>query len=221
MNNPVDLATLAQSAKPARKQDAADGPFAIALLLAALAGWIDAMGVTQTGGVFLSFMSGNTTQMAISLAHQRWHAAGFIGVVIVLFIAGVMVGEGTEQNARRLGPALVLLMEAACLAAGAAVFRLGLAPYPLVLAMGLQNATLHRAGGISVGLTYVTGTLVQVGKALVGRDIRHAGMYAAVWASLAIGAGCGAFALSVSPVAAVAAAAAVAGLLAMSAAVRR
>ena len=204
-----------------RQQDAADGPFAFALLLAALAGWVDVMGVTQTGGVFLSFMSGNTTQMAVSVVHQDWRKAGFIGVVIILFVAGVMVGEVTERNARRLGPALVLLIEALCLALGVAVFSHGLAPYPLVLAMGLQNATLHRAGGISIGLTYVTGTLVQVGKALVGRDTRHARMYVAVWISLAAGAGCGALAQSVSPMAALVAPAAVAGSLAVFTAARR
>jgi uncharacterized membrane protein YoaK (UPF0700 family) len=88
-----------------------------------------------------------------------------------------------------------------------------------VFAMGLQNATMHRAGGIGIGLTYVTGTLVQIGRALAdmvrlrggGRRVAE---YAALWTSLALGAGLGAWALAISPLAALLAAAVMALCLA-------
>ena len=36
----------------------------MAVLLAALAGYVDSIGFLQLGGLFVSFMSGNTTRMA-------------------------------------------------------------------------------------------------------------------------------------------------------------
>jgi uncharacterized membrane protein YoaK (UPF0700 family) len=88
-------------------------------------------------------------------------------------------------------------------------------PCPLVFAMGLQNATVHRAGGVNIDLTYVTGTLVQVGRALAdiarfkggGRRVTE---YMALWTSLALGA----WALAISPLGALMAAAAIALCLA-------
>jgi uncharacterized membrane protein YoaK (UPF0700 family) len=200
-----------------------EGAFGLALLLAALAGWVDAAGLTVSGAVFLSFMSGNTTGLAVSLAHQDWHQAATIAAVLVLFVAGVAAGETIEPYGGRRGRSLVLAIEAGFLAAGALLHGLGLpipqvVPlFPLVFAMGLQNATMHRAGGISIGLTYVTGTLVQIGRALArGGNTTNLPKYAALWLSLALGAGLGALALSISTLAALSAAAAAAAALAVA-----
>jgi uncharacterized membrane protein YoaK (UPF0700 family) len=211
----------------AERADADDnGAFGLALLLAGLAGWVDAAGLAGSSGVFISFMSGNTTDLAASLAHEDWAKTGVVGAIIALFVAGVVAGEIVERVVERRGRPLVLALEAFFLASGAAlhaypqgaVGQLGL--FPLVFAMGLQNATMHRAGGVSIGLTYVTGTLVQIGRTLaamfcgesVGRRLLE---YFALWLSLAIGAGCGAMALSVSPASALAFAAVVAATLAV------
>jgi uncharacterized membrane protein YoaK (UPF0700 family) len=86
---------------------------------------------------------------------------------------------------------------------------------------------MHRAGGIGIGLTYVTGTLVQFGKALAdiirgnGGGGRRVAMYGALWLSLAVGAGLGSVALSLSPLAALLAAAGVALFLAAATALAR
>ncbi len=40
----------------------------LAAALAALAGYVDAIGFVKLGGLFVSFMSGNTTRMAVGLA---------------------------------------------------------------------------------------------------------------------------------------------------------
>lgn len=202
-----------------------DGAFCLALMLAALAGWVDAAGVANSGSVFLSFMSGNTTDLAVSLTHADWLKAETIGAVLVLFVMGVAVGEIIEPLGGRRGHSLILAIEALCLAAGAALHLPGAAPagfaslYPVVFAMGLQNATMHRAGGISIGLTYVTGTLVQVGRAVAAvmrgeRAGRKIAECSALWISLAVGAVAGALLLSVSPFTALATAAGIAGTLA-------
>jgi uncharacterized membrane protein YoaK (UPF0700 family) len=211
--------------------DPQDGGFGLALLLAALAGWVDAAGLRESGGVFLSFMSGNTTDLAVSLSHQNWSQAGLIAVVIVLFVFGVVAGETIEPWGGRRGQSLVLGVEAALLAGGA-LLHAPAAPtppasglLPLVFAMGLQSATMHRAGGISVGLTYVTGTLVQIGRNLAAiahgkSDFRRLGQYLALWCSLAIGAGAGSLMLAASPVSALSWAAAAAAMLALVTALR-
>jgi uncharacterized membrane protein YoaK (UPF0700 family) len=212
-------------------RDSDEGGFGLALLLAALAGWVDAAGLRGAGGVFLSFMSGNTTDLAVSLTHQNWLQAGVIATVIVLFVLGVAAGEIVEPWGGRRGQSLVLGVEAILLAGGALLHAPGshtpaaIGLLPLVFAMGLQNATMHRAGGISVGLTYVTGTLVQIGRNLAAmahhqRDFRRLGQYLALWCSLAIGAGAGSLALAVSPVAALSCAAATAATLALVTALR-
>jgi uncharacterized membrane protein YoaK (UPF0700 family) len=204
-----------------------DGAFGLALLLAGLAGWVDAAGLAGSGGVFLSFMSGNTTDLAASLVQQDFRQAATIGAIVALFVMGVVVGERIEPWGGRRGQSLVLSVESATLGIGAGLHWPGLSIpatvslFPLVFAMGLQNATMHRAGGISIGLTYVTGTLVQIGRAIAGLlgregDPRKLGKYVALWLSLAAGAGLGALALSISTLAALAAAAAAAGLLAVT-----
>jgi uncharacterized membrane protein YoaK (UPF0700 family) len=167
-----------------------DRAFWLSLALCGLAGWVDAVGVTQTGGVFLSFMSGNTTDLAAGLVHRDWPRAAFIAAVIPLFVAGVVAGEAIGRlGTGRLSPSCVLVAEAAVLACAAALHPDGALAYPLVLAMGMQNATIHRAG-----LTFVTGTLVRLGRCIADRDAAKAAEHLIVWLSLAVGAAGGAFA---------------------------
>ena len=221
---------------PERRKDHAsnDGAFGLALLLAGLAGWVDAAGVTSSDGVFASFMSGNTTDLAVSTVQRDWLEVAVLGAVLGLFVVGVMVGELLEPLAGWFGRPLIFGLEAVMLALGAAVhWRLvtmpalaAFAPCLLAFAMGLQNAAMHRAGGISIGVTYVTGTLVHLGQALA--DVarfkgggRKALQYGALWLSLACGAGLGALAMSVSPVGGLSVAAGVAGCLAVATALGR
>ncbi len=214
-----------------------DGSFGLALLLAGLAGWVDAAGLGSSGGVFLSFMSGNTTDLAVSVTHRDWTRVGTIAAIVGLFVVGVAIGEIVEPRAGRRGQSVVLAIEALALGFGAALHWPGLAVpapywpgvtvpalvalYPLAFAMGMQNATMHRAGGIGIGLTYVTGTLVQIGRSLAGAiggegDSRKLGEYAALWLSLAVGAGLGGLVLSLSTLGALCVAAAAAGSLAVA-----
>ena len=203
-----------------------EGRFGLALVLAALAGWVDAAGLRESGGAFLSFMSGNTTDLAVSVAHQNWQQSGLIATIIGLFVLGVAAGEIIEPWGGRRGQSLVLCIEALLLGGGAALhdparhIPNAIALLPLVFAMGLQNATMHRAGGINVGLTYVTGTLVQIGRNLAaaaqGRsDIQRLVQYLALWFSLATGAIAGSLVLAVSPMAALSCAAGTAAMLAV------
>jgi uncharacterized membrane protein YoaK (UPF0700 family) len=141
-------------------------------------------------------------------------------------VAGVTAGELLDKPFGRFGPTVVLLTEAGLLGLGAWLPERvpDMTPWTdccfLAVAMGLQNATMHRAAGINVGLTYITGTLVQFGRSVAalllgGRDWRRAGCFAGLWVSLAAGACASAVALPVSRFNTLAGAAAAAVLLAV------
>jgi uncharacterized membrane protein YoaK (UPF0700 family) len=173
-------------------------PFPLAVALIAIAGWVDAVGFLQLGNLFVSFMSGNSTQMSVALGQGQWTAAAQAGAVILLFVLGALAGSlvAMAAGAKRL-PA-VLLLEAAVLAT-AMLFtptqpgKFSLAALPMALAMGMQNAAISRIGDRTVSLTYVTGTLVrfarELAEAIVGQGERWACLDDLVfWLAMVVGA---------------------------------
>lgn len=193
----------------------------LALWLAGLAGFVDSLGFLQLGGVFVSFMSGNSTRMAANLAEGHWRAAGAVGAILALFVLGSMLGalvageEGVRARRR------VLTFEAALLTGAAAAAFAGLTPLALglmVAAMAAENSVFLRDGEARVSLTYMTGALVKLGQSLAailrGGDRDAFRPHLALWAALTAGAVLGALAFSVAGLAALWVAAAFAALLA-------
>ena len=142
---------------------------ALACALSMLAGYVDGIGFLHLGGLFVSFMSGNSTRMGVSLAEAHWRQAAEALGLIALFVLGaaggslMVLGGGTERQP------WLLLTEAMLLAAAALCHAFGLpslAIAGIVLAMGLENAVFQIDGGAGLGLTYVTGALVKVGQLL-------------------------------------------------------
>ena len=135
----------------------------LAGLLAALAGMVDVIGYLHLDGFFVSYMSGNSTQLAAALGQGNLSAAGTITKLVVLFVMGAAAGQvlggltGEWHMSGVLAVVTVLLAIAALLAT---------APEPMVFAMGALNASMHRAGTIPVSLTFVTGVLVRFGQGL-------------------------------------------------------
>jgi uncharacterized membrane protein YoaK (UPF0700 family) len=135
----------------------------LAALLAGLAGMVDAIGFLRLGHLFVSYMSGNTTQFAVAVGRNRLAEAGSILLLIVLFVLGAAGGQlivhftGRRHLTAVLATVMALLMLAAVMET---------APAPMVLAMGALNAAMHRAGNVAVSLTFVTGTLVRFGQGL-------------------------------------------------------
>jgi uncharacterized membrane protein YoaK (UPF0700 family) len=139
----------------------------LACALSALAGYVDGIGFLHLGGLFVSFMSGNSTRMGVSLAAGEWRPAAEALGLIALFVLGaacgslIVLGRGQQSQSR------LLLIEALLLAAAALLYAFGLerlAIAAIVLAMGLENAVFQIEGGSGLGLTYVTGALVKVGQ---------------------------------------------------------
>jgi uncharacterized membrane protein YoaK (UPF0700 family) len=142
---------------------------ALACALSALAGYVDAIGFLQLGGLFVSFMSGNSTRLGVSLADSDWSGATEAAGLIALFVIGAAAGSLIVQSRSRYPQALLLLTEALLLAAAATAYAFAapnIAVTTIVLAMGLENAVFQIQGGGGLGLTYVTGALVKVGQLL-------------------------------------------------------
>lgn len=143
-----------------------DRSFAAAL--AAVAGYVDTIGFLKAGGFFVSFMSGNSTRLAVGLVRgspSAPTAAGLIGA----FVLGVMVGTAVNGEGRRC-TRWVLLIVASLLAMAALMDETGfgaLSIFVAAAAMGAENATFAHEGEGPIGLTYMTGTLVKVGQRLV------------------------------------------------------
>jgi uncharacterized membrane protein YoaK (UPF0700 family) len=173
----------------------------LACALSALAGYVDAIGYLHLGGLFVSFMSGNSTRMGVSLAAGQWAVAAESLGLIALFVVGaaagslIVLGHGIHRQP------WLLLAEALLLAAGALAYALdrsNVAVAGIVLAMGLENAVFQIEGGAGLGLTYVTGALVKVGQ-LLAAALRGGPRWGFVpnlmlWAALAVGSVCGALA---------------------------
>jgi len=135
----------------------------LAGLLSGLAGIVDAIGYLHLNGLFISFMSGNSTQLAVAFGQGKFAQAGAIAELIALFVLGAAGGQaladftGTRHMTWVLSGVAILLAIAAIARAAAE---------PMVFAMGAMNAAMHRAGKIPVSLTFVTGTLVRFGQGL-------------------------------------------------------
>ncbi len=174
---------------------------ALACVLSALAGYVDGIGFIYLGGLFVSFMSGNSTRMGVSFAEGNWHDAAQALGLIGLFVAGAALGSLIVLGRGGNRQPWILLVEAVLLAVAAACDALGFPPgaiAAMVLAMGLENAVFQIGGGAGLGLTYVTGALVKIGQ-MIGSALRGGARWAWVpnlllWAALVAGAACGALA---------------------------
>jgi uncharacterized membrane protein YoaK (UPF0700 family) len=172
------------------------GELALAAALSAVAGYVDAVAFIHLGGFFVSFMSGNTTQMSASVVDALTGPALRCLAIIGLFVVGVMAGT----IIRRLSPDVwarvgVLASVSATLGAAAllgSVWSGFVAMMVAAVAMGMLNSVFEKSGEVSVGLTYMTGTLVKAAQRLV--DAAFGGerwvwaRHLSLWLAMAVGA---------------------------------
>jgi uncharacterized membrane protein YoaK (UPF0700 family) len=150
----------------------------LAVSLAWVAGFVDAVGYVSLFRLFIAHMSGNSAAMGAHFGQGEWGEAFYRAFPIPVFVLGVIAGAALHEAASRRGVrflfSLTLGLEAALLflfmicgegaiSGGGTVANLTWEFYLLValpaFAMGLQNAALRRAGGRTVRTTYVTGWL--------------------------------------------------------------
>jgi len=171
----------------------------LAVGLSGLAGFVDAIGFLEAGGFFISFMSGNSTRLAVGVAEGTTAAlaavaliVGFVGGCVLGFVVGHLAGT-------RRRPAVTALVTLLLIAAALLMpWHKELALAAMVLAMGAENAALADNGEVKVGLTYMTGALVRLGQAaahgLLGIDRPAWVADLSLWLGLVTGATLGALA---------------------------
>ncbi|AYJ84590.1 DUF1275 domain-containing protein (plasmid) [Sphingomonas paeninsulae] len=171
---------------------------ALAIALAALAGYVDAVAYIETGGFFVSFMSGNTTRLGVGLSGQS-HAAAIAFGLIGCFVMGVTGASLAGDWAGRFRRVVVLSMVSVLLVASAVLASFGdesVAIACLAVGMGAENAVVGQAGETPIGLTYMTGTIVNLGRCLAiairGGDPVGWRSYLLLWCGLLSGAVLGA-----------------------------
>lgn len=174
------------------------------VVLTALAGFVDALGFIRLGGLYTSLMSGNTTQLAVSLGHGEPLGAVLPALLIGAFLIGAVSGGAISAlSPPRWVTPIVLGFEAVAISAAVAVAaehaHVGVASLFLALAMGVQNAVLAHVQGFRAGTTFITGALFSFGQkaalALAGRGPRFGWVGdGSVWLALLVGAVAGTYA---------------------------
>lgn len=173
----------------------------LGVLLASAAGWIDAVGYLRLHGIHLSVVSGNSMEFGVAAAAGDRSPAAAGALVGACFLAGALVGTVVAEAAGAWSLPATLAFEAGLLGLAVGLSSAGWAPSyalaPAVLAMGVQNVALPPLGGVRLGATFVTGTLVgvgqEMGRAPLGMSGHRAwGRHASVWAGLVAGAAAGA-----------------------------
>ena len=177
----------------------------LAYSLAALAGYVDASRFHRQrrvfrqlherqhharGGGFAVRAGGDGHGVEPHRGVCWWHRRG-----VAAGAAGVAPRE-TGARASAILWSIAAVLTTACLLFGAG------ATYPALLltaaAMGAENTIFEEDGEVTIGLTYMTGTLVKTGQriagALAGGPKWDWTPYAALWVSLASGSIAGAFA---------------------------
>ena len=138
--------------------------------LAMIAGYVDGFGLL-TFKTFLSFMSGNTTQVGSTIGRGAFAPAVYPAIAIVFFVIGVFAGNVLQHTGARQSRRLALAGVGTLLLLIVAGTNLGSLPHSVAIAaisfaMGIMNTTLSHVGSESVNLTFVTGTLNRIGRHL-------------------------------------------------------
>jgi uncharacterized membrane protein YoaK (UPF0700 family) len=134
--------------------------------LSVLAGMTDAIGFMATGD-FVSFMSGNTTRMAVAISDGELGLVLRLLLLVATFVVGNALGVVVSRLAGHRALPLLLSIGALLCASAAWPFEQQLpALVAAIIAMGMLNAAVEEVNGLPIGLTYVTGALSRFGRGL-------------------------------------------------------
>ena len=138
-------------------------PPAQAALLAAIAGYVDAVGFLRYQG-FACQITGNTVLLALALFRRSWEQSLYYVAMIACFTIGVLLASGLIRFGR--SPSLVLSIAGAAVAL-CSIIGLKWASPLLGLAMGMQTAAATRFGKATVNTVYITGDVQRLFEGIV------------------------------------------------------
>ncbi|MFD7624831.1 YoaK family protein [Streptomyces sp. NPDC059851] len=129
-----------------------------------VSGLVDAVGFVGFDRVFVANMTGNVALLGFALAGDRQLSAAASLMALAAFAAGAATAGRMRRDrpaARLFGP--LVAVQAVLVAGALAVSSAGAGPLPsvglLALAMGVQNAVVHRLALPDLTTTVVTRTL--------------------------------------------------------------
>ena len=139
-------------------------------MLLFVAGIVDAIGfIHLKNGLFVSFMSGNTTHVAMLLSSHQYHQSlPYIGVIL-LFVTGITVGEMIAVLQRKNYRWLVMSAVSILLCSAIFIEQITIpmaTNFVLAFAMGLQNIALRITINKAMPLTFATAFLANTGREL-------------------------------------------------------
>jgi uncharacterized membrane protein YoaK (UPF0700 family) len=158
------------------------GPLAIAALLGAIAGYVDAIGFDRVFDVFPANQSGNAVLLGIGLGEGTGSEAWRPALAIAGFALGVALAIRLGRRIVRLRPAVVMGVEVVLLVPVTVVVLTdddpagigGVGCAALILAtscaMGLQTEVIGRVAGVAVATTYQSGAIARIAELLGGAD---------------------------------------------------
>lgn len=185
-------------------------PAVFGALLTAIAGFLDVVAYVTFSHLYVSFMSGNSIHLGMSLATLRAADIAAISGVVAAFVFGASAGTLLQDHAGVRMMPLALGIEAALLLLAAAASSIALSTLsllPVAVAMGLQNVLHQMSGQISVGKGFVSGELVRLGQSIArlhSRAADPAGTATLLLGWIAFVAGAAGGALLIAPLGAVA-----------------
>lgn len=162
----------------------------LALFLSGLSGFIDILGLFGIGGMFLSFMSGNSTRLAFYLAEGEFkHALPYL-LLIFGFVFGAFAGDLIKSRWHTHQLLIILMIETILVLTSFFMLSYNLTDewsyLPLTVAMGIQNAIQIVVDHKIIARTFFSGVLhslgVSISQALQkNRPWRSAAIDLAIW----------------------------------------
>jgi uncharacterized membrane protein YoaK (UPF0700 family) len=142
-------------------------PLLAAPILALNAGYVDAISYLSMH-VFAANMTGTVVLLGLALADWHLYEAMFCLGAVVALLSGIITSRTLVHLSQ--GSSLPLAVTALVLLADIGTSLFGrMTVFPLAFAMGMQNASITRFGGINLNTSFITGGLERLGEALVER----------------------------------------------------
>ena len=149
-------------------------------LLIAAAGMTDALLYLHSKEMLAVYMTGNSSKMAQFFQQGNLAKALPLLTIVIAFIAGTTLAAWLGNKARSWrAPRLLLLV--AVLLALACPFVGEKFTLAAVLLISAAMGALNQVRSSEAGVTFITGTLVRLGRVLAAGELRSAANYALRW----------------------------------------